>query len=65
MNSSYELGGELAEKGLKEKLDVYAGDVQNDGTALLLLIMNTKLKKHYNENFESAKILKNVFGWIR
>lgn len=64
VNSSYELGGELAEKGLKEKLDVYAGDVQNDGTALLLLIMNQNKKTLY-ENFKSAKILKNVFGWIR
>lgn len=64
VNSSYELGGELVEKGLKEKLDVYAGDIQNDGTALLLPIMNQNKKTLY-ENFESAIVLKQIFSWIR
>lgn len=63
INSVYELGGELATKGLKEKLDVYAGDIQNDGTALFLSVMNQNKKTLY-ENSEQAAILKDVFMWF-
>ena len=63
INSVYELGGELATKGLKEKLDVYAGDIQNDGTALFLSVMNQNKKTLY-ENSEQVAILKDVFMWF-
>ena len=63
-HNSYELGGELATRGLKEKLDVYAGDVQNDGTVLFLSIMNQNKRTLY-ENSESAAILKDVFAWFQ
>ena len=63
VSSTYKLGGELATKGLKEKLDVYAGDIQNDGTVLFLSAMNQNKKTLY-ENSEQAAILKDVFMWF-
>lgn len=63
-NGNFKLDGELAVKGLKEKLEVYAGDIQDDETALLLSAMNQNKKKLY-ENFESASILKSVYFWFR
>lgn len=63
IKGTYELGGELARKGLKEKLDVYADDIRGDSTVLFLSIMNQN-KKNLYESYESAAILKNVFVWI-
>lgn len=63
VSSTYKLGGELATKGLKEKLDVYAGDIQNDGTVLFLSAMNQNKKTLY-ENSEQVAILKDVFMWF-
>lgn len=63
IKGTYELGGELARKGLKEKLDVYADDIRGDSTVLFLSIMNQN-KKNLYESYGSAAILKNVFVWI-
>lgn len=60
----YQFGGELASKGLREKLDVYAGDIRDDGTVLFLSIMNQN-KKNLYETFEEAEILRDVFSWFK
>lgn len=60
----YEFGGELASKGLKDKLDVYADDIRQDSTVLFLSIMNQN-KKNLYESFKEAEILKDTFLWIK
>lgn len=60
----YEFGGGLASKGLKEKLDVYAGDIRDDSTVLFLSIMNQN-KKNLYEGFEKAEILRDIFSWFK
>lgn len=61
----YELGGELANnKGLKDKLDVYADDIRGDSTVLLLSVMNQN-KKNLYESYKEAGILKDVFSWMQ
>ena len=44
---TYELGGEVKAKGLIEKLNVYAEDIQEDGSALFLSVMNQNKKTLY------------------
>ena len=44
---TYELGGEEKAKGLIEKLNVYAEDIQEDGSALFLSVMNQNKKTLY------------------
>ncbi len=60
----YELGGEVKAKGLKEKLNVYAEDIQEDGSVLFLSIMNQNKKTLYQQ-FEQAAIFQDVYMWIR
>ena len=61
----YEFGGELANnKGLKDKLDVYADDIRGDSTVLLLSVMNQN-KKNLYESYKEAGILKDVFSWMQ
>ena len=61
----YDLGGELANnKGLKDKLDVYADDIRGDSTVLLLSVMNQN-KKNLYESYKEAGILKDVFSWMQ
>lgn len=62
-NGEYELGGELARRGLKEKLDIYADDIRDDGTVLFLPVMNQN-KRNLYERYESAAVLKDVFLWF-
>ena len=61
---TYELGGEVKAKGLIEKLNVYAEDIQEDGSVLFLSIMNQNKKTLYQQ-FEQAAIFQDVFIWIR
>ncbi|MGN1404736.1 MAG: ATP/GTP-binding protein [Erysipelotrichaceae bacterium] len=63
-NGVYEFGGELARKGLKDKLDVYADDIRQDSTVLFLSIMNQN-KKNLYESFREAEILKDTFLWFK
>ncbi|MDE6888338.1 MAG: ATP/GTP-binding protein [Eubacterium sp.] len=61
---TYELGGEVKTKGLIEKLNVYAEDIQQDGSVLFLSIMNQNKKTLYQQ-FEQAAIFQDVYQWIK
>lgn len=60
----YEFGRQVNVKGLIEKLNVYAEDIQEDDSALLLSIMNQNRKTLYQQ-FEQAAILQDVYMWIK
>ncbi|MCI9052925.1 MAG: AAA family ATPase [Lachnospiraceae bacterium] len=60
----YEFGGEVKIKGLIEKLNVYAEDIQEDGSVLLLSIMNQNKKTLYQQ-FEQAAIFQDIYKWIK
>ena len=62
-NGIYEFGGGLKTKGLTEKLELYAEDIQDDTGALFLSIMN-KNKKNFYQNYERAVILQDVYRWF-
>lgn len=64
INGTYELGGEIKTKGLLEKLDVYAEDIQEDSSVLMLSLMNQNKKTLYQQ-FEQAAIFQNVYMWIK
>lgn len=61
---SYEFGGQVKVKGLAEKLKVYAEDIQEDNSVLLLSIMNQNKKNLYRQ-FEQVAIFQDVYMWIR
>lgn len=61
---TYILGTDFKQKGLYEKMDVYAGDISDDDTVLFLPIMNQNKKNLYQE-FEKARILRTIFLWIK
>lgn len=61
---TYEYGGEVNVKGLIEKLNVYAEDIQEDGSVLLLAVMNQNKKTLYQQ-FEQAAIFQSVYMWIK
>ena len=61
---TYEFGGQVNIKGLVEKLHVYAEDIQEDDSALLLSIMNQNKKTLYQQ-FEHAAIFRNVYMWMK
>lgn len=61
---NYCLGGDLTQKGLKEKLDVYAEDIKNDSSVLFLSIMNQN-KKNLYEQYNAAAILRDVYLWLQ
>lgn len=60
----YELNGDLARDGLKQKLDVYAGDISDDASVLFLSVMNQN-KRNLYQSYKSAAVLRNVFLWFR
>lgn len=64
VNGTYEFGTEVNSKGLMEKLHVYAEDIQEDSSVLLLPIMNQNKKALYQQ-FEQAAIFQNVYIWIK
>ncbi len=51
-------------KGLIEKLNVYAEDIQEDGSALFLSVMNQNKKTLYQQ-FKQAAIFQDVYMWIK
>ena len=63
INSKYEYGDIVKEKGLIDKLEVYAEDIQDDNTVLLLSVMN-KNKKNLYMQYKSANIFQDVYMWI-
>lgn len=60
----YQLGEALKEQKLKARMDIYAGDISGDGSALLLYALNDKKDRVYEE-FEKARVIKEVYSWIR
>lgn len=60
----YKLGPMLKQKGLVDKLNIYADDICDDSSVLFLSIMNQNKKNLYQE-FERATILRDVFIWIK
>lgn len=63
-NGVYEFGSLVKTKGLIDKLDVYAEDIQEDSSVLLLSIMN-KNKKTLYQQYEGASVFQDVYQWIR
>lgn len=63
-NGEYELGGCLNTKGLFEKINNYAEDIQDDGSALLLTVMNHN-KKNLYQNYKRAAVLQDIYLWLK
>lgn len=61
---TYEFGDEVNKKGLINKLNVYAEDIQQDSSVLLLSILNQNKKTLYQQ-YESASVFQTVYMWIR
>ena len=64
INGFYEFGREVNVKGLIDKLDVYAEDIQEDTSVLLLSVLNQNKKTLYQQ-FEQAAIFQNIYMWIK
>ena len=62
-SGKFEFGGDLQENGLIDKLRVYAEDIQEDDSILLLSTMN-KNKKTLYQQYSNAKILQDIYEWI-
>lgn len=62
-NGTYNIGVDLKQNGLFEKMNLYASDIADDSTVLFLSIMNQNKKNLYQE-YEKAMILKDIFSWI-
>jgi len=63
-NGSYELGGCLNTRGLSDKINNYAEDIQDDSSALLLSVMNHN-KKNLYQKYRRAGILRDMYVWFR
>lgn len=61
---TYELGDEVNIKGLIDKLNVYAEDIQQDSGVLLLSVMNQNKKMLYQQ-YERASVFQDVYRWMR
>lgn len=59
----FEFGNCLKEKGLVNKLQVYAEDMQEDDSVLLLSVLNENKKILYQQ-YESAEVFRNIYLWI-
>jgi len=60
----FDLGKEFKDPQLIQKLNVYADDIKNDESALLLSIMNQYKKNLYREHTEAA-LFQNIYGWLQ
>ena len=60
----YKFGNSVKTKGLIDKLDVYAEDIQEDSSVLLLSIMNQNKKTLYQQ-YKDAAVFQDVYQWIR
>lgn len=63
-NGTYTFGGDLNKKGLRERMEVYADDISDNGSVLFLSIMNQNKKNVYTK-YKSAMALNEVYLWIR
>lgn len=63
-NGTYEFGDEVREKGLIDKLNVYAEDIQEDSSVLLLFVMNQNKKTLYHQ-YARASVFQDVYMWLR
>lgn len=61
---SYELGGCLNTRGLSDKINNYAEDIQDDSSVLMLSVMNRD-KKNLYQKYKRAVILRDVYAWFR
>lgn len=52
------------DKNLINKLNIYADDIKDDGSILLLRLMNQNKDNFYSEN-EEALILSDMFKWVK
>lgn len=59
----FQLGSRLQIEGLKARMNIYADDIREDGSALLLYALNDKKDRLYEE-FKKAKVIKDVYSWI-
>lgn len=64
VNGDFELNSVLKTKGLVDKLNVYAEDIRDDDSVLLLTVMNQNKKNLYLK-YKRAAILKDIYLWIR
>ena len=64
VNAEFKFGNEFKNKTLLKKLNIYAEDIKDDDSILLLSLMNQNKKNFYME-YKEASILKDVFDWIR
>jgi AAA15 family ATPase/GTPase len=64
VKGKYEFGDEVKIKGLSGKLEVYAEDIQEDSSVLLLSIMNQNKKTLYQQ-YEKASVFQDVYMWIK
>ncbi|MBP3702445.1 MAG: ATP/GTP-binding protein [Lachnospiraceae bacterium] len=60
----FRLGGGLKTKGLFEKVNNYAEDIQDDGSTLLLTVMNHN-KKNLYQNYKRAAVLQDMYLWLK
>lgn len=56
-------GNRFWEKGLYDKIKIYADDIISDGSVLLLHILN-KNKDRLYEEYPVSRVLKNVYNWF-
>lgn len=62
-DGTFEPGKMFKEKLFKEKLNLYADDIRNDESALLLSVMNQHKKNLYAEHQE-ALLFKQLYEWF-
>lgn len=60
---TFQFGEELKGKGLIDKLQVYAEDIQEDDSVLLLSMMN-KNKRTLYQQYSNAVVFQEVYEWI-
>lgn len=63
IEGAFKLNGVLGKGDIWKRLDIYADDIKNDFSVLFLTCMNQNKKNFYNQ-YQSAKILNDVYTWI-
>ncbi len=61
--NTYEFDTAFNIDGLREKLQVYADDIRNDSTVLLLSTMNKNKKLLYHQ-YPQIAIMEEFYGWV-
>lgn len=62
-NNTFEIGAQLNEDELRNKINVYLDDIRSDDSVLFLSIMNQNKKDLYKQ-YPSANVMRDVFNWI-